>query len=484
MDMASDKAHLLLRGKTYFARVAIPPSVRPAFGSKITSLVRTLKTKSLSEAQRNKHKVVGELQDLIEAAKAKAAGQKGTLVPTALIEKADAYRKRIEQARRGGDDEGADNLRLDLAEASAHASMTFGDAAFRTMWDAGNGATPLRHHFETWMTEKRFSARAMGDHKLALRTLEDWLNGRKMPLTVDEVTNRVAGEFKIEEFSKKGVHPKTANKKLSSLRTYWKWLINHGHAETGNPWIGLSLPKRQALPDEMERPFTDQEVVRLFGGGPDRMMRDVMGIAALSGLRKEEIFQLTVANCKGGVFNIRRSKTNAGIRKVPIHPDLATTVQTRCAGKADNEFLIHEATAGGGWGEERSMPFSKRFQTYRISCGVDEVVPEHRRARVNFHSFRRWFITKADQQGHRREDIERTVGHKVQGMSLGLYSGGATEKQLQVVVESVVLPDGIRVDAEARPVRVIKPKVFLKKKANVKKTTARQKVKLTPKPKA
>lgn len=464
MDMASDLKHLQKRHRTYYVRVAIPPSVRAAFGGKRTSLVKSLGTTSLSEAQRRRHKVVDELKTKIDAAKAKSTASNGMLIPIELIDRAGAFKSRIELARRVGDDKGADNVRLDLAEASAHASMTFGDAAFRTMWEAGNGATPLRQYFETWMDEKRFSARAKGDHKAALRKLEIWLEARKLPLTIDQVTNRVAGEFKIEEFSKKGAHPKTANKHLSSLRTYWKWLINHGHSETGNPWIGLSLPKLPALPDELERPFTDQEVARLFGGNADRMMRDVMGIAALSGMRKEEIFQLRIADCEGGVFNVRRSKTNAGIRKVPVHPGLQSTVQTRCANKEPGDFLIHEAKAGGGWGEERSMPFSKRFQTYRISCGVDEVVPGHRRARVNFHSWRRWFITKADQQGHRREDIERTVGHKVQGMSLGLYSGGASLEQLRAVVESVALPDGIRVDAEARPIRVIKAKSFIRTK--------------------
>ena len=64
-------------------------------------------------------------------------------------------------------------------------------------------------------------------------------------------------------------------------------------------------------------------------------------------------------------------------------------------------------------------------------------------------------------------------------MSLGLYSGGASIEQLKVVVDSVKLPSGIVVDAEARPVKVIKPKVFLKRKP-----LARQKRKLVPKPKA
>jgi hypothetical protein len=49
-------------------------------------------------------------------------------------------------------------------------------------------------------------------------------------------------------------------------------------------------------------------------------------------------------------------------------------------------------------------------------------------------------------------------------MLFGLYSGGASIEQLKVVVESVKLPNGIVVDAVARPVRDIKAKVFLKRK--------------------
>jgi hypothetical protein len=68
------------------------------------------------------------------------------------------------------------------------------------------------------------------------------------------------------------------------------------------------------------------------------------------------------------------------------------------------------------------------------------------------------------------------VGHNVQGMSLGLYSCGASVEQLRVVVESVKLPNDIVVEAEARAVRVIKPKVQIKLKA-----TAKRKFKLQAK---
>lgn len=47
-----------------------------------------------------------------------------------------------------------------------------------------------------------------------------------------------------------------------------------------------------------------------------------------------------------------------------------------------------------------------------------------RRSLVNFHSLRRWFITKAEQAGQPESIIAAVVGHKRQGMTLGGYSGG------------------------------------------------------------
>jgi hypothetical protein len=44
-----------------------------------------------------------------------------------------------------------------------------------------------------------------------------------------------------------------------------------------------------------------------------------------------------------------------------------------------------------------SFRASNEFTEYRRSVGVEEVVKGRRRSLVNFHSFRRYFITKAEQ---------------------------------------------------------------------------------------
>jgi integrase len=292
---------------------------------------------------------------------------------------------------------------------------------------------------------------------MAVGELLAWLAGKNIVGTVAAVDSKVAGDFRLQALE--GMHPRTANKRLEALRAYWRWLAGLGNAPD-NPWIGKSISKRAVKDEAPERPFTDEEVERLFSGGPTWQMRDVMAIAALSGMRLDEIFQLKVVDCADHVFHVRTAKTHAGIRRVPIHPALISILSRRMEGKSQGDYLIEEGT-DSGWDGNRSMAFSKRFATYRRSCGIDEVHKGNARSRVNFHSFRRWFITKADHAGLREQDVARTVGHKVQSMSFGRYSGPLSLERLRAVVESVAMPSGVVLDSEAQ---TAKPKVVLRRK--------------------
>jgi integrase len=83
----------------------------------------------------------------------------------------------------------------------------------------------------------------------------------------------------------------------------------------------------------------------------------------------------------------------------------------------------------------------KAFGAYRKAVGVDERRPGKRRSLVNFHSFRRWFITKAERAGIPEPTIMTVVGHKRPGMTFGVYSGGPQWEQLRACVEAVKLPE-------------------------------------------
>ena len=175
----------------------------------------------------------------------------------------------------------------------------------------------------------------------------------------------------------------------------------------------------------------------------------------------EEIAQLRVVDCAASAFTVHKGKTPAARRSVPIHPELAELVKRRSDGKADTAFLFEELgegapkARGGGYASPakrgtgkaaavmpRSAAVSKRFGRFIRRIDVAEVVKGKRRSLVNFHSFRRWFTTKAEQAGQPVHVIEAVMGHKRQGMTLGRYSGGPSEEQRRAVVEAVRLPAG------------------------------------------
>ena len=114
-------------------------------------------------------------------------------------------------------------------------------------------------------------------------------------------------------------------------------------------------------------------------------------------------------------------------------------VAQRSVGKAPEAFLFHELSEGPF--AKRAGALSKAFRRFASKVGVREVVEGKRRSLVNFHSFRRWFITKAEQAGQPISLIEPVVGHKREGMTAGRYSKGPSEEQRREVVESVKLPE-------------------------------------------
>jgi integrase len=435
--MVNANKHLFKQGERWYVAVEVPQSLRSILNTK--RLTKSLGTDDVRQARLLKHHVVGEFKSLIDKARrGKIAVDGGGVTGKAMV-----LRQALQVASDRNDADSFNDLKVEQWVAAEDVGRQFNLDTAKAFYDVASGlATPLGLHLESWLNEKDFTERTKADHRHALSQLTNWLRAAHLVETIEAITDKVAGRFKTEALVNRAVNFKTANKLLSGLRTYWRWLEQHGHVER-NPWAGKSLPKLRAgskNASRKERAFTDDELVALLRGTSDEEISDVMMVAALSGIREEAIFQLTVKDCHEGVFEVAPAKREIEYRKVPIHPVLKAIVHRRSHDKKPSDYLFHEAKSQGGWDGIRSMAFSKRFGYYRKGLGVDEVIAGQRRSLVNFHSFRRWFITKADQAGCRMEDIERVVGHKVQSMSGGLYSSGATIEQLRKVVESVKLP--------------------------------------------
>jgi integrase len=409
---------MVLKGRTWWFHRDIPAKLRPAFDGRKT-LTKSLATGDIRVAQQRRDVAFAESEEWFRKAR---AGELNTLRDEAL-------------AWATGERSGGPEV---LSERAAQVSAEKGkEEAFRFL-ESAVGHLPLDAHLDAHLREARLPYRTEKERRTAVRRVIEWRP--RMRLTF--LGRKLAGNY-VSDVLARG-HPTTGNKAISNLSAYWAWMVRRGLVDE-NPWEKQRLQKPRNGASVKERPFTDEEITTLLiAPYPEGMqyrdrLHDTMRIAALSGMRIEEIAQLTAADCAGGVFEIHKAKTPAGIRKVPIHPDLLPIVERRSAGKKPTAFLIEDLEKEGEG--ERSMPLSKQFTRYRRKVGVDDTREGVRRSRANFHSFRRWFATKAEQAGQHPHIIEAVLGHRRLGMTLGVYSGGpSVEEQMRAVVEAVKLP--------------------------------------------
>ena len=214
---------------------------------------------------------------------------------------------------------------------------------------------------EDWLAERNMKPRQVLDYRRAVAKLDAWLSSEKLAGTVEGVTRKVAGRYISGACVKAKVHWKTANKDISCLSSFWKWLEPKGYVPE-NVWKGQSLQKQRQASGTGKRPYTDDELSRLLAGKGHSFLKDAITIAACSGMRIEEIAQLKVENIVGGCMDIKDAKTAAGERLVPIHSGIEKIIERRAAGREPKAFLFHELSGRGSTVSlERSTKIVKAF---------------------------------------------------------------------------------------------------------------------------
>lgn len=431
----------------WYVTVDVPRQHRETLGRK--RFIRSLKTRDLKTAQSLRWGAVAEIMAEVERGVLAATGHADANLTAWALEvreelrsvpaKAHDTREMVEEALSARVDE--------IASRLGH------ETAMQVHQIATGKADPITLQLDRYLDKSGLTDRTKADVRTAVAEFEGWLTETHRPLTVQAVDSRTAGEFRDLFLIPVKKHTRTVNKKLSLLSGYWKWLIKNGvlDRDAPSPWAGKSLPKPKQWQQSEDgqqapRPFTEDEMKALLTGDADTDLADLMRIAALSGMRLEEIGQLRVKDCADEVFNIRRSKTPAGVRKVPIHPALKAIVtrRTKDAETGDDlgpEVFIFPDFPESGWDNSRTMAVSKRFATYRRSVGVDEIPEGQKRSRVDFHSFRRWFAHECEVAGQNEAVVARVMGHKKDlGITFSLYAQAKPLELMKACVECVKLP--------------------------------------------
>ena len=451
--MRKASSYLYFLGNQYKVQIAIPKDLQGHFGKK--KLVASLGTDSLAVANRLKHQIIADFQKQILEAK-KLPRPDDPLIKEALSYRSELKEAKINPAKyreydRHGElvAEGHESVLSFIEDRTLEIAETDPGRASLFHKVASGSHTLLELHIEAWLAEAQMKPRQVQDYKRAVAKLIEHLMKEGLPPTIEAVTKQVAGQY-VSHMSGAGRNPTTINKDISACSSYWRYLEKKGIVES-SPWLKQSLKKVRKSKAEKKRPFTDDELKTLLAGKAPLFLADAIRIAALSGMRVEEIARLRVADIVKNCFDIKKAKTASGERLVPIHPDLSLIVERRTKGKKADQFLFDELPdPKAGSASERGQKITKAFGRYRKALKVDEVIEGERQSLIDFHSFRRWFVSKCQAAlergvtGFTPYTVAEVVGHKKEdislGMTFGVYAGASAMTALRACVESVRLP--------------------------------------------
>ena len=127
-----------------------------------------------------------------------------------------------------------------------------------------------------------------------------------------------------------------------------------------------------------------------------------------------EVAGMLLENAHSDLFNVVESKTESGVRSIPIYTDIILEVESMVQ-NSNNGYLISGMSAknvSNDW----SKGISKRLSRFKNSLGFQDNVYTH-------HSFRSTLASSFQIVGVEESFAARIIGHKTGGMSYDPYAG-------------------------------------------------------------
>jgi len=202
----------------------------------------------------------------------------------------------------------------------------------------------------------------------------------------------------------------TQKRMVSAWRSFWGYLNDELEIdEPRRPFDDLFTTRTTKASRNKKTPrqaFSTEEIELLFRTAKEQPLKDLIKIAAYTGMRIEEI--CSKSRVDQGWLVIEDAKTVAGDRRVPIHPELLD-------GTFDRWFIYVANIKPNKYGN-KSDAIGKRFGRLKTSLGFSD--------QKVFHSIRHTVSTEL-----KRHDpsmtliINELLGHeKPTDLSMGLYA--------------------------------------------------------------
>ncbi len=283
---------------------------------------------------------------------------------------------------------------------------------------------------DKYIARKKTDGRVSADSILAYNTTFKMLIKFFKDTPIEGLTVEDFEAFKDFKVKKKDSSNRTINKHLSYTRNFLQFavdrhLLTHNNAK---PVAQLDeLKDKQARKQEVEN-YSQPDITKILNYEyKEPVIKKVFQIALYTAMRQNEINAINQKNIiqdkETGIyyFNIIKSKSVAGIRKIPIHKDILDMV-------LNTSFPLFPSMTKNAFGKK------VRYQLYKaIDKGHGK----------NFHTFRGTFIKQARRANKKAEQaiymIQDMVGHAKGEAKLTLddYGKGFDIDELKDIMDSV-----------------------------------------------
>lgn len=411
--MSKQKDYLIRRGNTWYARMGIPEDVRHKLGHK-REYIQSLRTSDRKIALIQSKPLIAEWKNAIHIAR----GNASAIQKTALM-----MRNAIDADTPVDETTGMSDVEY-VAEDIADGLEGIEQAEFYDYY-TGRKGTPFNHFASEFIKATYTNAKTAGD---AQRSID--LFTAHCP-TLESVSARAVMKWIDGEIRSQS----SVSKTKTFLSKYWKYLQQRDYVSRDHkPFTDIELPKT-LKPRQQREAYTDDEVALILERldlKEDNALTAITTLAMYTGARISELAGLRVDNVvtvdRITCLQIEESKTNAGNRTVPVHPEIQELVQTLVTDSTDG-YLVSGVNSKGGK-DRRADVLGKRYgRLVRHDCQLPSTKV--------FHCFRNTVATKLESAGIPENIAADIVGHDKATMTYGLYSGGTSTQQKFDALKSI-----------------------------------------------
>jgi len=206
-----------------------------------------------------------------------------------------------------------------------------------------------------------------------------------------------------------------------------------------NPFSELNFKAgRKQKNTTVRQAFSAEEIESLHQAARekgDEQLADLIALGAYTGARIEELCAIKLEDITQSsgvqIITVTDSKTDAGVRTVPIHPALKSVIK-RLTKDSNDEYLFSNLTSSK-YGD-RCNAIGKRFGRLKEKSGFGKTHV--------FHSIRKTVITILENAGVSEGITADIVGHEKKTMTYGLYSAGTSDKKKLEAIKQITYKMG------------------------------------------